>query len=76
MAELKPCPFCGCKAIVFSCDGSGSFYSHLGQGQLFGRKLDHKLIRCQKCGVRTKAYKTGRGLFNAWNRRAEDVADK
>ena len=54
--ELKPCPFCEGEPKVFACDGAGSFYSDVGTAQIMGRKLDHKLIRCQKCGIRTKAY--------------------
>ncbi len=57
---------------MFVCDGAGSFYSNIGTVQMMGRKLDHKLIRCQKCGIRTKAYLTERGVFNAWNRRADN----
>lgn len=69
--ELKPCPFCKGKAVVFTCDGSGSFF---GQRNcvFYGRKLDHLLIKCSKCGIRTKAYKTEKGLFKAWNRRVTD----
>jgi Lar family restriction alleviation protein len=70
--ELKPCPFCGGKPQMFACDGSGSFFAPIGTTQFWGRKLDHFLIRCTACGVRTKAYKTNRGVFNAWNRRVDN----
>lgn len=71
MGELKPCPFCAGKAQVLACDASGVYFSSLGTPVLRGRKLTHRLVRCTKCGVRTKAYLTVRGLWNAWNRRAE-----
>ena len=71
--ELKPCPFCGEVPKVFSCDGSGSFFVPIGTtANFYGRKIDHLLIRCNKCGIRTKAYKTNKGLFNAWNRRVDN----
>lgn len=75
MTELKPCPFCGGEAVVKACDGSGSCYTDAGRIQYLGRPMTHKLIRCEKCGIRTGAYKTVRGVFNAWNRRTEGNND-
>lgn len=72
MAELKPCPFCGGIAVVKVCDGSGSFYTDIGTEVFYGRKMNHCLIMCKKCRIRTQAYLTRRGAFNAWNRRTED----
>lgn len=72
MEELKPCPFCGGKAKVFSCDGAGAFYTNAGEAQIWGRKMNHKLIRCKNCGIKTKAYLTDKGVFNAWNRRVDN----
>ena len=69
MDNLKPCPFCDGKAKVFVCDGSGSFYADIGTELFRGRQMSHCLIKCQRCGVRTKAYLTRRGVFNAWNKR-------
>ena len=74
MAELKPCPFCGGEAKVHICDGAGMYHNSPERGNvLFGRHLTHKMILCNKCGIRTKAYATDRGVFNAWNRRAGDT---
>lgn len=73
--KLKPCPFCGGKPLVMSCDGLGTFYSSLPdlrETNLMRRKMPRFLIRCQKCNVRTKAYATIKELFNAWNRRVKD----
>ena len=70
--ELKPCPFCGGKAKVMVCDGAGTYYANIGTEVLYGRKLTHCLIRCERCRVITQAYLTRRGAFNAWNRRAND----
>lgn len=72
MDELKPCPFCRGEAKVYVCDGSGSLWSTIGTASIGGRPLTHKLIMCTKCGVRTKAFLTDRGVFNAWNRRTCD----
>ena len=69
MDNLKPCPFCGGKAQVKVCDGSGNFCADVGTVVLFGRQMSHCLIKCQRCGVKTKAYLTRRGVFNAWQRR-------
>lgn len=73
--ELKPCPFCGGKAKVKVCDGSGTFYTDIGTDVMFGRKMTHCLIKCEKCGVKTKAYLTRRGVFNAWDRRKNNAGD-
>ena len=72
MAELKPCPFCGGKGKVKVCDGSGTFCADIGTVVLFGRKMSHCLIKCERCGAKTKAHLTRRGVFNAWNRRADN----
>ena len=70
--ELKPCPFCGGKAKVKVCDGSGSFYADIGTIRFFDREMSHCLIKCERCGVKTKAYLTRRGVFNAWQRRDDN----
>ena len=67
--ELKNCPFCNGKAKVKVCDGSGSFYADIGTARFMGREMTHCLIRCEKCGIKTKAYLTRRGVYNAWQRR-------
>lgn len=76
MDELKPCPFCGWKAEVKICDGSGSFYTDIVEKAFSvtkkGRQMTHCLVRCERCGVRTEAHLTRRGAFKAWNRRAND----
>ena len=71
MTELKPCPFCGRKAKVMVCDGSGSFFTNIGTERFLGREMTHCLVMCSGCSIRTGAYLTRRGVFNAWNRRAE-----
>jgi hypothetical protein len=76
MDELKPCPFCGGEAKVKVCDGSGTYYADIGTVVLHGRTMTHCLILCEKCRVRTQAYLTRRGVFNAWNRRVENEIEK
>lgn len=72
MSELNPCPFCGRKAALYVCDGSGEYHTKdLETATLRGRKMTHCQFRC-KCGIMTKPYLTRRGLRNAWNRRAND----
>jgi hypothetical protein len=74
--KLKSCPFCGGKAKVKVCDGSGTFYADIGTEVLFGRKMSHCLIKCERCDIKTKAYLTRRGVFNAWQRRTEVKDDE
>ena len=68
--ELKSCPFCGGKAKVKVCDGSGEYYMDIGTDVFRGREMSCCLVRCERCGVKTKAYLTRRGAFNSWDRRA------
>lgn len=69
MDGLKQCPFCGGEPKLMVCDGSGSYYADIGTAVFYGREMTHKLIRCSKCGVRTKAYLTDKRLLKGWNRR-------
>lgn len=73
MTDLKPCPFCGEKPKKYVCDTSGAYIGTFGSGLvvLHGRKIDHLLIMCPKCGIRTKTYLTDKGAINAWNRRTK-----
>ena len=70
--ELKSSPVWGGKAKVKVCDGSGAFCTDIGTEMYLGRKMTHCLIRCERCNARTQAYLTRRGVFNAWNRRADN----
>lgn len=60
--ELKPCPFCGGKAVLLS----NIFFSASAE------------VKCKKCGVRTMVYKGGDYsdvvllASQAWNRRVEE----
>ena len=72
MAELKPCPFCGGKALAWYCTFDGKHKALNGTQKLWGMQTDHHLIECNRCGIRTRVYKTKKGAFNTWNRRAED----
>lgn len=72
LQALRECPFCGGKAKVKVCDGAGQYYTDIGIEEFYGRKMTCCLIRCERCGIKTKAYLTRRGVFNAWNRRADN----
>ena len=71
MAELKPCPFCGGEATHWFCSSDGSCISNVG-GKLWGKECSHHIIRCKKCGIKTKVYATNKNCYNAWQRRADD----
>ena len=59
MAELKPCPFCGGKAII----------DH------FMRPKDEWRVMCVRCSARLgrNAGLDKKEVTEVWNRRAEDV---
>lgn len=57
MAELKPCPFCGCKDISI-----GWWYD-----PIFGCKVH--TVRCKKCGAE-KEGDTEQQAIDAWNKRS------
>ena len=62
MAELKPCPFCGGKAVLE--------HEHAGAG--------YSYIRCTECRVKGLTFirkferSSDQEAIEAWNRRAED----
>ena len=67
MAELKSCPFCGGREVDV-----------VEEGKLFGKSAysrTYHFARCRKCYARTGVHGTKPKTIEAWNRRAEDVAD-
>ena len=59
MAELKPCPFCGCKAF---CTNDLPTY---------GCDVMYRVV-CEDCNISTPLKWTKEKAIEAWNRRAED----
>lgn len=55
--ELKPCPFCGGKAILTS--ETTNYFS------------ERYFVLCNDCHNRTKGCQFRRTAIEAWNRRAE-----
>lgn len=70
MADLKPCPFCGGEASHWYCSPDGKHTSNVG-GKSWGQECSHHIIRCKKCGTRTKVYATRKSCYNAWQRRTK-----
>jgi len=60
MSELKPCPFCGCSAKVYSAES-------WNEGGCFW-------VGCFWCHADTDFYSTEAKAIEAWNRRANDDA--
>lgn len=59
-AELKPCPFCGGEADIFTSVEVG----YLGSNKF--------TVRCGNCFCGTGNYKDIARAKEAWNRRADD----
>ena len=63
MEQLKPCPFCGGKAQIFTDDEMG----YLGNNQY--------LVKCENCLCGTGHYNNPECAIEAWNKRANDKED-
>ena len=73
---MKPCPFCGGKAIYCYTDYKGmktTFDGHVvptWSENRYSTRMGH--IGCHKCGVtQTREYSTISSAEKAWNRRAK-----
>ena len=56
MYELKPCPFCGGKSIMFDI---GSYWP----------KIYYRVITVCNCAIQGRFYDTQKEAADAWNRR-------
>ena len=66
MSELKPCPFCGGQARIFT-KRVHSENHHL--------QLDVKceyIVKCNRCRASMSCYASKAWAINAWNRRADN----
>ena len=72
MSELlKYFPICGGEAKRYYCAADGTCTSNVRGGIAHGKPINHNLIMCTKCGLRTKVYATDRCCVS-WNRRANE----
>lgn len=69
MAELKPCPFCGCKTIRINAYGFGQY-----SAQCVGCFVETaRSFGSNACYYNGKVMQKGKEeAIEAWNRRAED----
>lgn len=63
MDKLKPCPFCGEEAQIFTDDEMG----YLGNTQY--------LVKCGNCLCGTGHYSNPEYAIEAWNKRVKDKED-
>lgn len=64
MEKLKPCPFCGCQAVLEDCGNT----SPLGEGRYF--------VRCaRRCVEQSGLWKMKQTAIKRWNRRVKSEAD-
>ena len=61
--ELKPCPFCGSENVRVVSQTLEAYF--LGY-----------IVHCDGCGVETKHFFDEQKAAEAWNRRADDAAEK
>ena len=59
--QLKPCPFCGKEVLLYEK------YIKTGLGTTLSKEYR---IRCNKCSIETKAFKTTASAVKFWNKRA------
>jgi Lar family restriction alleviation protein len=65
VAELKPCPFCGGKAVTHACAELCNEMAKIIYDGKYG-------VHCRSCGVATLPNNSESEAIEAWNRRAED----
>lgn len=58
MTELKPCPFCGGEAKMFSAKVN---------------TFDRYVVYCQKCDASSHAFFLQNDAADAWNRMVDDA---
>lgn len=63
MGELKPCPFCGGKAIILYHENGDSYRSNIYYPSKRGAVI------CEKCRCSLHTYARAKDAVNAWNRR-------
>lgn len=74
MGRLKPCPFCGGKAVFRSTAYHYIDGAHLGKSVIAPENKDHEeyFVYCTKCRVmQYLTYKTPEEAAKNWNERRE-----
>ena len=73
MIELKPCPFCGGKAIILYYENGNHLYYENGNQYRSNLYYASKrgTVTCEKCRCSLHIYAKAKDAVNAWNRRAD-----
>jgi len=68
MIELKPCPFCGCDAIIMDV----FIPSYEGENGYFQPSILNYWVECKCCHVATMRYDAEIMAVRMWNRRTKE----
>jgi Lar family restriction alleviation protein len=75
MAELKPCPFCGGKAELYSCEAEHDIYDSKTLEYVETEYYTKYGCACTSCDCTIAEMLSEQNVIEAWNRRADNADD-